>query len=536
MQTNNVQQYDTDCASARLIEEGIRDMQAIMSRHDIVLRFILDAICSNPSDQGIVSYIITASPGSDADAAAGGQKPAKPAKEEESSAGSSRKSRKTDQKKSKAVSPSRKAGGNEAGVQIKSSGANTSTSELTPGAEKEEQPESTVLAPQKNGRYGKGHLPTPSRDPSSDPTPDPAPVPAPAPVQAPATDPDESLSIPDNDPGSDSSQSDLSGGSSAKAEELNQQLAALLTDRLTGSMAQDEFLPAFNSFRLSLDILERIMRFMDQACRHHQAGISPQDLKDAEEARKKIFRGQDDLVNRHRALIKSFINQKGKNLGDNDREDLEQEGYLGLLNATDRYNYRLGNCYMTFAYYRVRQNIDSSLTQLKNIRLPVNIMARIARMAIREKQLTQKLGRLPTSQELAAELELSLESVIELRRLKKTGTLSYDNKIKDFEDNDSYGETIADTSQKAVWELVNDEQNKQLIAELLQRLSPRARTVIELRYGFRNREPMTREEIGSIMGLSRERVRQIETTTLRRLLHNPELQGAFSGGEDQPAK
>ncbi len=534
MQTNNVQQYDTDCASARLIEEGIRDMQAIMSRHDIVLRFILDAICSNPSDQGIVSYIITASPGSDADAAAGGQKPANPAKEEESSAGSSRKSRKTDQKKSKAVSPSRKAGGNEIGVQIKSSGANTSTSELTPGTEKEEQPESTVPAPKKNGRNGKGHLPTPSRDPSSDPTPDPAPVPAP--VQAPATDPDESLSIPDSDPGSDSSQSDLSGGSSAKAEELNQQLAALLTDRLTGSMAQDEFLPAFTSFRLSLDILERIMRFMDQACRHHQAGISPQDLKDAEEARKKIFRGQDDLVNRHRALIKSFINQKGKNLGDNDREDLEQEGYLGLLNATDRYNYRLGNCYMTFAYYRVRQNIDSSLTQLKNIRLPVNIMARIARMAIREKQLTQKLGRLPTSQELAAELELSLESVIELRRLKKTGTLSYDNKIKDFEDNDSYGETIADTSQKAVWELVNDEQNKQLIAELLQRLSPRARTVIELRYGFRNREPMTREEIGSIMGLSRERVRQIETTTLRRLLHNPELQGAFSGGEDQPAK
>ena len=94
---------------------------------------------------------------------------------------------------------------------------------------------------------------------------------------------------------------------------------------------------------------------------------------------------------------------------------------------------------------------------------------------------------LAAGQELAAELELSLESVIELRRLKKTGTLSYDNKIKDFEDNDSYGETIADTSQKAVWELVNDEQNKQLIAELLQRLSPRARTVIELRYGFRNR-------------------------------------------------
>ncbi len=311
-------------------------------------------------------------------------------------------------------------------------------------------------------------------------------------------------------------------------EQLNHSLASLLKAYLTSNLSQELFLTQFLQFRLSFDILEKTIRFLQNASRHISNPLTREDFEKIEAGRQMINQGQDELVQRHRALVKCFINSRGKALYDSDRQDLAQDGYLGLLSATDRYNFRKGNCYMTFAYYRVRQNIDASLSLLKSIKIPVNIMSKIAKLTVKEKQLTQKLGHQPSAQELAEELEMSLDNLNEILAIKKTGTMSYDSKIKDFDDNESYGETIVDTNQKAAWELINEEQIKEIIGKALSRLRPQAQRVIELRYGFNNREQLTRDEIGEILGVSRERIRQIEIESIRKLMKNPEIQKMVS--------
>jgi RNA polymerase sigma factor (sigma-70 family) len=311
------------------------------------------------------------------------------------------------------------------------------------------------------------------------------------------------------------------------AETLNQSLAALISCYHAGNISSEEFVKEFIKYRLCFDILEKTLRMLINADHHNQIQLNQKIYKKIDESRQMIINGQDQLINRHKALIMSFVNTRGKALNDSDREDLLQEGYLGLLNATDRYNFRLGNCYMTFAYYRVRQNIDNSLSLIKNIRLPVNIMSKISRLTIKEKQLIQKLGHVPTKQQLADEMNISISTLNELQLLKKSGTTSYDSKIREYEDSESYSDTIADTSQKDAWEIINEEQNKRKIGQLLKKLKLQAQKVIELRFGFNNCEPHTREEIGELLGISRERVRQIEIESIKRLMKNPEIQKIF---------
>jgi RNA polymerase primary sigma factor len=392
-------QYDSDRSSALLIEQGISEIQRIIAGYPIALKFIFDLICTNPSDNGIVSY-----------------------------------------------------------------------------------------------KYDPAEQSLPQIKFEDD---------IPQEYEQPVADP------------------------SSNAEELNQALAALISNFHAGNISSDVFTEEFIKYRLCFDILEKTVRMLINAAHHNHVQISSEIYRKIEDGRQKIIKGQDELIARHRALIMSFVNTKGKALNESDREDLEQDGYLGLLNATDRYNFRLGNCYMTFAYYRVRQNIDSSLSLLKNIRIPINIMSKISRLTIKEKQLIQKLGHIPTKQQLADEMNISVETLNELQFLKKSGTTSYDSKIREYEDSECYSDTIADTSQKDAWEIINEEQNRKTIGLLLKKLKPQARKVIELRYGFNNCEPHTRDEIGDLLGISRERVRQIENETIRRMMKNTEILKIF---------
>lgn len=426
------EQYENDRRCALQIELGLKQIQSVIARHPLALKFILNAICSNPEDPGIVSYRYMP---------------------EETSEDSSNLT----------------AGNAECEIKANAD----AKAEVQTGNEQNSEEQSNI-------------------------------------VKAPAA---------------------------TSSEDLNQKLASLISDLLTGSISTSEFSARFTCYRLCFDMIEKILRMLGKAVHHHQTILADDDLQQIENGKQMIVAGQDELINRHRALIMSFINSKGRALTEIDRQDLEQEGYLALLNATDRYNFRLGNCYMTLAYYRVRQNIDSSISQLKNIRLPVNVMSKIAKMTIKEKQMTQKLGHIPLQQQLADELKISLKALNELQFLKKSGTMSYDSKIKDFENSDnSYSETIADTNQKDAWEIINEEQNKKLIAEMLKSLKPQAQKVLEMRFGFHNTEQMTREEIGEMLGVSRERVRQIETEALKKLMRNKVIRGIVSDHEDAETK
>ncbi|MGN1357339.1 MAG: sigma-70 family RNA polymerase sigma factor [Succinivibrionaceae bacterium] len=301
-------------------------------------------------------------------------------------------------------------------------------------------------------------------------------------------------------------------------KDLQNNLLQLLGDYTSHHISREDFTREFLRYRLSFDTLDQLVRLANSALHHGQAG-SQQDFSAAlEKGRNLISTGQDELINRHKALVMSLTNLRGKILNEYDREDLRQEGFLGLINATDRYNYRLGNCYMTFAYYRVRLNIDTSVAQLKNIRIPVNIMAKIARLAVREQKLTQKLSHVPTARELSEDLGISLEELEELQILKTFGTTSYDNKIKQRDYDEYFGDTLPDTRQKPAWEIINEEQTKEMIDLLMTELKPQQRTILELRFGFVTGDQLPRDEIGTILGISRERVRQIEVETLKKLI------------------
>lgn len=318
------------------------------------------------------------------------------------------------------------------------------------------------------------------------------------------------------------------GSSEKSPQELCKTLVGLINERLEKRLDEQTFIQHFCDFRLSHDVIENCLKAMHAAIKHGQisvqTGTDPAAI--AAKAAKIASEGRDELLSRHKALVLSLAHKKGKALSTEDREDLRQEGFLGLLAATDRYNYRLGNCYMTFAYYRVRQNIDNSLSfQFRNVRLPVNKLASIAKATVRERILTQNLGRTPTDRELADDMEISMKELSELRILKDNGAQSKYAHYSSTErpDDEFEAENVADSDQKEIWQIINDEQNMRLLAQLLDNLKAGARTVIELRYALTVDEPMSRDQIGTILGVSRERIRQIEIDTLKKLARSHEI-------------
>ena len=240
------------------------------------------------------------------------------------------------------------------------------------------------------------------------------------------------------------------------------------------------------------------------------------------EAQKQMESGQDELIQRHQGLVASLASIKGKMLSAIDRQDLRQEGYLGLLNAVDRYNYRHGTCFMTFAYYQVRQNIDYSVSsQFKNVKIPLNVISKITYIASISQQLTKKLGREPSLTELSRELNMGSQEINDIKLINsRSSNLNESNKTDYFFD---LAENIPDTEQRDITDLINEEQCKKIIANVINSMKPNNRTILTLRYGLNGDSPLPREQIGMILGLTGERVRQIAANALKQLARNSEL-------------
>ena len=264
---------------------------------------------------------------------------------------------------------------------------------------------------------------------------------------------------------------------------------------------------------------DALQLFLREAGRHALL-TAPQEV----ELAKKIERGdmlakQQMIQSNLRLVVSIAKNYRNQGLP---FLDLIQEGTLGLIRAVEKFDWRRGFKFSTYATWWIRQAVARALAdKARTIRMPVHIVERLQKMNRAERTLWTQLGREPTLEEIAEEASLPLQQAIEVRAAARAST-SLDQPVGEAEDA-VFGDFVAGEGPLPE-EQVELSLRSQALKEALAALSDRERQVVVLRYGLTDAEPKTLEEIGRRLGLTRERVRQIELDSLKRLASLRELE------------
>ena len=268
---------------------------------------------------------------------------------------------------------------------------------------------------------------------------------------------------------------------------------------------------------------DALQLFLREAGRH-QLLTAPQEVELAKKIESGDLHAKQQMIQSNLRLVvsiaKNYRNQGLPFL------DLIQEGTLGLIRAVEKFDWRRGFKFSTYATWWIRQAVARALAdKARTIRMPVHIVERLQKMNRAERTLWTQLGREPTLEEIAEEASLPLQQARDVRAAARAST-SLDQPVGETEDA-VLGDFVAGEGPLPEEE-VETSLRSQALRAALEALSERERQVVILRYGLTDAEPKTLEEIGRRLGLTRERVRQIEMDSLKRLASLRELESVGS--------